>query len=164
MAADIRPARADDVLVLEQIENASFDADRISKRSFARLIASRSAAVLVANDGGGVDGYCVVLFRTGSASARLYSIAVRPGTGKAGLGSALLDAAEQAAAARGCATLRLEVRRDNARAIRLYERNGFSVTGSSSGYYADGEDALRYEKPLGGGEAARAAGRKGSRP
>ena len=101
MAADIRPARASDVDALSAIEDAVFDADRISKKSFRRLIESRTASVLVAADGRAIDGYCIVLFRAGSRKARLYSIAVRPGSGHAGLGRALLGAAEQEATKRG---------------------------------------------------------------
>ncbi|MEY2262323.1 GNAT family N-acetyltransferase, partial [Rhodanobacter denitrificans] len=36
----------------------------------------------------------------------------------------------------------------NAAAIGLYERRGFRRTGHQPGYYEDGEDAWRYEKPL----------------
>ncbi len=149
MAVEIRPARSNDVDALADIENAAFTTDRISKTSFRRLIASRSASVLVADGGGRIDGYCVVLFRAGNRQARLYSIAVRPGNGKTGLGRSLLYAAEQAAAARSCDALRLEVRQDNARGIRLYDMNGFRLTGVRPGYYADGRDALLYEKQLG---------------
>ena len=148
MAAQIRLARSKDVDALADIENAAFTTDRISKRSFLRLIASRSASVLVADSGESIDGYCVVLFRAGNRLARLYSIAVRPGNGKPGLGRSLLDAAELAATQRGCEALRLEVRRDNARAIKLYETSSFRLTGVRPGYYADGHDALLYEKQL----------------
>ena len=149
MAAQIRLARSKDVDALADIENTAFTSDRISKKSFRRLIASRSASVLVADGGGPIDGYCVVLFRTGSRQARLYSLAARPGNGRLGLGRSLLGAAEQAVTRRGCEALRLEVRRDNARAIRLYEAGGFRLTGVRPCYYADGHDALLYEKQLG---------------
>ena len=43
---------------------------------------------------------------------------------------------------------RLEVREDNSRAIDLYEKNGYQPIGRKPAYYADGADALRYEKPL----------------
>ena len=37
---------------------------------------------------------------------------------------------------------------NNRRAVALYEKNGFRRIGRYDGYYADGADALRYEKPL----------------
>ncbi len=148
MAADIRPARASDVDALCAIEDAVFDADRVSRKSFRRLIESRSASVLVAANDRAIDGYCIVLFRAGSRTARLYSIAVRPGSGHAGLGRALLGAAESEAARRGAHALRLEVREDNARARELYARNTYRDIGATPGYYADGATAFRFEKAL----------------
>ena len=156
MLADIRPARAVDVDALAAIENAAFDSDRISRRSFARLINSPSAAVLVAGPQESAEGYCVVLFRRGSRQARLYSIAVSNNAPR-GLGRRLLAAAEAEALRRGAAMLRLEVRRDNGRAIALYERNAYRPAGEAPDYYADGMTALRYEKPL-GAETLPAAG------
>jgi ribosomal protein S18 acetylase RimI-like enzyme len=148
MAPAIRPARATDVDALSAIENAVFSTDRISERSFRRLIRSASASVLVAADGGQIAGYLVLLFRSGSERARLYSIAAAPGRAGAGLGSALLEAAEGHARGRQTSALRLEVRAGNSRAIGLYERNGYRRFGRLDGYYADGEAALRFEKKL----------------
>ena len=46
--------------------------------------------------------------------------------------------------------LRLEVREDNARAIHIYEQNGYRRIGREPDYYEDGATALRYEKTLRG--------------
>ena len=148
MAADIRPARATDVDALSAIENAVFASDRISPRSFGRLIRSASASVLVACSSDVVTGYLVLLFRAGSSRGRLYAIAVAPGQAGTGLGRALLAAAEREAERHAAASLRLEVRAGNSRAIRLYERNGYSEFGRLDSYYADGTAALRFEKRL----------------
>ena len=146
MPAEIRLARASDVDALAALENAVFEADRISRKSFRKLVASASASVLAAAEQGAVVGYCAVLFRAGSRKARLYSIAVARNSG--GLGRVLLGAAEKAAAARGCTELRLEVREDNARATGLYEKSGYRRFGCKPDYYADGAAALLYRKPL----------------
>ncbi|MFF2656937.1 ribosomal protein S18-alanine N-acetyltransferase [Kitasatospora sp. NPDC058032] len=53
----------------------------------------------------------------------------------AGLGAALLTDLVREAARRGCADLLLEVRVDNTRAQRLYERSGFEPVGIRRGYY-----------------------------
>lgn len=42
--------------------------------------------------------------------------------------------------------MRLEVREDNPRAVSLYEKNGYKAIGTRPDYYADGMDALRFEK------------------
>ncbi len=146
MPAEIRKARASDVDDLAAIEAAAFQADRISHRSFRRLVGKDTAAVLVLSQGQALAGYCAVLFRADSFRARLYSIASAPGV--RGVGRLLLDAAEKATAERGRTSLRLEVRRDNERAIALYDRAGYRRTGEVEGYYADGMTALRFEKLL----------------
>ena len=79
-----------DLPALEQLENAAFSSDRISRRSWGRLLLSRSARVLVCRSGHALDGACVVLRREGSSVARLYSIAVAPAMQRAGVASGLL--------------------------------------------------------------------------
>ena len=51
MAAAIRPARATDVDALSAIERAVFSTDRLTARSFLRLVRSASASVLAAEEG-----------------------------------------------------------------------------------------------------------------
>jgi hypothetical protein len=89
-----------------------------------------------------------VLYRPRSAIARLYSIAVAPHMGGRGVGPMLLAAAEAAAAARDCRTIRLEVHHTNHAAISRYRKSGYREFGRVSGYYEDGGDALRFEKRL----------------
>lgn len=161
MAADIRPARASDVDALLAIENAVFQTDRLHRRSFRRLIGRPSAAVLVAQLGGEIAGYCIVLFRADSPTARLYSISTAPDVAGQGIGRMLIGAAERAAVERGKRSLRLEVREDNARAVSVYRQAGFGATGSKADYYQDGMGALRMEKFLTGDEGSRpASGRR----
>jgi ribosomal protein S18 acetylase RimI-like enzyme len=148
MPADIRTAIASDVDDLAALEEAVFQGDRISRRSFRRLIEAPTAIVLVMADEAGLAGYCIVLLRSSASRARLYSLAAA--SGRAGVGRPLLAAAENAAAARGRARLGLEVRKDNSRAIALYERAGFRRCGEIANYYDDDMAALRFEKELKG--------------
>ncbi|TPN76123.1 GNAT family N-acetyltransferase [Mesorhizobium sp. CU2] len=150
MPAEIRKARASDVDDLAAIEKAVFTSDRLSRRSFRQLIERETAKMLVAENDGRVAGYAVVLFRKGSGVARLYSIAVSPFFGRLGIGRQLLDAAEEAAFEHDRLLLRLEVREDNDRAIRIYEQAGYRKIGREPDYYEDGATALRYEKTLRG--------------
>lgn len=151
MHVDIRPARGTDIDALVAIENAAFATDRISRRSFRQLIERETARMLIADIGGAVAGYCLLLFRKGSGVARLYSIAAAPDHAGSGVGRRLLEAAEEAAFDHERLLIRLEVREDNARAISVYERSGYRRIGREAGYYEDGQAALRYEKVLRGG-------------
>jgi ribosomal protein S18 acetylase RimI-like enzyme len=151
----IRDAVRVDLDGINALEVRSFASDRMSRQGLRRLIGRRTARLRVAAErdaGSGVVilGYHLVLFRKGSAVARLYSIAVDNRKRGIGLGRRLLADAEAVAAAADRRVLRLEVRARNRAAIALYERRGYRRIGRYARYYVDGSDALRYEKPLAG--------------
>lgn len=152
--AGLRPARMEDLDRLVALEREAFDADRISRRSFKTLLGSKSAILIVAEGPGGaaepLHGYAAILLRSGTALARLYSIAVAATAKGRGIGKALLHASEIEAFERDRIALRLEVREDNAPAISLYEASGYRPIGRYLDYYADHGNALRYEKTLRG--------------
>jgi ribosomal protein S18 acetylase RimI-like enzyme len=143
----IRPARRADLDRLLAIEHNVFATDRLSRRSFREHLRRATQRLIVAARGNEVVGYALISFRKNSRSARLYSLAAQAEAGR-GVGSALLQACEAEARARGCAALRLEVNERNARAVRLYERNGFIRAGRRENYYEDGAPALLYRKEL----------------
>jgi [ribosomal protein S18]-alanine N-acetyltransferase len=145
---EIRRARLADIDALARLEAESFASDTLSRRSFLGLVKSPSAAFLVASCGEQLLGYAVVLFRRGTRSARLYSIAVAANEAGKGVGSRLLDAAEDAGRKRKAERLHLEVRADNAAAIRFYRQKGYQETGRRDGYYEDGMSALLFSRPL----------------
>lgn len=153
----VRRADVDDLDELVRIEGASFETDRISRRSFRDLLRSPTAILLVAEDEGAILGDALVLFRKGTAAARLYSIAVDPPARGRGLATVLLVAAEQAAYEGGCLQLRLEVGVDNHAARALYCRAGYREVQSLPAYYEDGSDAIRLARTLRGAAPAGAA-------
>lgn len=148
-APRVRRAVAADLDALTALEEAVFVTDCMSRRSIRSLLASPSAAVLIAEHQGRVAGAAVVLTRRRCTVGRLYSLAVDPAARGHGLGPALLAAAEAEARARGCRAIRLEVHETNARAIERYRRAGFTQFGRHVAYYEDQGDALRFEKALG---------------
>jgi ribosomal-protein-alanine acetyltransferase len=156
----IREAQSSDIDDLARLEAKAFASDRLSRRRLSAHARSATAGLLTARRGGKLAGYALVLTRRGSSAARLHSLAVDPQAEGQGVGSRLLAAAETAALARGAKSLRLEVRTDNAAAIRLYERAGYRMIGRRDGYYEDGAAALRYERDLRAADTRRlAAGR-----
>lgn len=146
--ATIRRATPADVAGLLALEEATFDSDRISRAQWRRHIANSSASVLVSGQPDHVDAAVVVFYRRNVRSARLYSLAVGAHARGSGVGGALLAAAEADARARGCDSMRLEVRIDNPAAIALYERRGYARVAQLPHFYEDGADAWRYVKPL----------------
>ena len=154
LAIEVRRGEPGDLDALMALEQWVFAPDRLSRRSMRRLLDSPAAEVVVAEQGGCLLGAAVVLFRSLSAAARLYSIAVAPPMSRHGVGASLLEAAEARARAHGCRSMRLDVHESNAAAISRYRKSGYRQFGRHDAYYEDGGDALRFEKPL-GQEAAR---------
>ncbi len=145
-----RPAEPRDLDGLVALENAAFASDQLDRRALRHAIRSHSILALVTEgEAGGIAAYALIETRRGSQLGRLSSIAVSPAAAGRGTGRALLRDAEAAAAEAGCRRLRLEVRADNAAAIRLYGREGYALIGREPDYYEDGETALKFEKALG---------------
>jgi ribosomal protein S18 acetylase RimI-like enzyme len=144
----IRRAEPGDIDALVKLEHRVFATDRLSRRSLRHFLRSPSAEVIVAVEHTQLAGIVIVLFRSRSAVARLYSIAVAPHAGGRGVAPMLLDATEAAALARGCRSMRLEVHHGNHAAIARYRKSGYREFGRHRAYYEDGGDALRFEKRL----------------
>jgi len=137
--------RTDDLLALEE---ACFPTDRISRRNLRNLLRSPSAYCVGAYADGELIGSMVILFKSNSRSARIYSLAVSAAARGMGIGRRMMAKAEREARMRGCERMRLEVRMDNMAAIRLYERLGFADTAVLPGYYEDGAHAFVMRKDL----------------
>jgi ribosomal-protein-alanine acetyltransferase len=147
-ALAIRPARLADLDGLVALENASFDTDKLSRRSFRHWLTTEHRALLVAEIERRVAGYILIIYHPGTRLARIYSLAVSPQQRGSGIAKALMTAGEQAAREDGRLYLRLEVSVDNAPAIGLYEALGFQKFGLYRDYYQDHKDALRYQKRI----------------
>jgi ribosomal-protein-alanine N-acetyltransferase len=92
----------------------------------------------------GYAGLCAV-----GDAGDVQTIAVRADHWGHGVGAALLTALLTEAAARGCTSVYLEVRADNERAQKLYERFGFERIGVRKRYYQpSGVDAIVMNKSV----------------
>lgn len=144
----LREATLEDLDVLVRLEEKAFDTDRISRRSFRRFLHNDTDYLLVADTGAGIVGYILLLKHRGTRLARLYSICVDHAARGQRIAEALMRAGEEAVRERGCAYLRLEVRRDNEPAIQLYRKLGYRLLGTIPRYYEDDQEALRFEKRI----------------
>jgi ribosomal protein S18 acetylase RimI-like enzyme len=144
----VRRGGTADLRALLDLENEVFHTDRLSRQSLRRFLDSPNAELIIADLDGRLAGYALVLFRSRTSTARLYSIAISPSCGRRGVGKALLAAAEQAALAWNCTSLRLEVHESNAAAIALYRQAGYRQFGRHEAYYGDSGAALRLQKRL----------------
>lgn len=144
----LRQATVDDIDALVYLEIRSFNTDKLSRRRFRYLLTRANATIIVVEQEGRVRGYVLLLFSRGTSMARLYSIAVDPDLKGQGIGSALVKAAEEAAIEHDCASIRLEIRKDNTASLELFRRHDYKPFKEILDYYEDHMDALRFEKNL----------------
>jgi ribosomal protein S18 acetylase RimI-like enzyme len=142
----IRRAGIHHLDALIDLENRSFPGDRISRRSFRRLLTRAHATTLLDVEGGSVRGYVTLLYRTGAPTARLYSIAVDGAARGKGVGRRLVEAAEKDARAHGCTRLKLEIREDNRASIGLFLSTGYEQFAHEEDYYEDGTRGIFLHK------------------
>lgn len=141
---EIRIAEIGDLDAIEAVERRSFPAEEaFSRRQLRYLLTQAQGVCYAACRDGAVVGYMALLTRRTARTLRIYSIAVDPAARGCGAGQALIDAAIGLARKSGSAAVTLEVRTDNAPAIRLYNRNGFRPGKLLRGYYPDATDARR---------------------
>lgn len=146
-AARIRPATAADIDALLALENL-FPSDRMGRVALRRFLRVPSARLWVAVQNNVVVGDVLLLLRSKADYGRIYSVVVAPSARGQGLGERLIATAERAARSAGRSRLRLEVRRGNLPARRLYEKRGYVTVAELAGYYEDGAAGLRLEKIL----------------
>ena len=144
----LRRAAERDLAALSALEQTVFSGDRMSPRQFRHHLSAPSSDLVVARSGTELLGYALLFRRAGSQVGRVYSIAVADAARGQGLGARLLQRLESAARAHGLAEMRLEVRKDNAGALALYQRRGYQIFGERPEYYEDGCDAWRLAKSL----------------
>ena len=91
-----------------------------------------------------IVGYAVVDKWDEDRQFHLVSIAVHPNERRRGVATMMLRNLETRLSPG--LTLRLEVRKSNDAATNFYSKHNFIRTGTISGYYSDGEDAIVMEK------------------
>ena len=103
------------------------EGQRTDPAQLAGFLADPSATIMIADDPLGVAG-CVLVADRGT-HAYLGLLSVRPGAQAAGLGRALIAAAEAHARTRGRNRIEMTVIRQRPELIAYYERRGYALTG-----------------------------------
>ena len=148
MSLTTRPAVAEDVDLVVELEETGFPRDPWSRNLVAQGVAGESPTVtfFVAETDGAVVGHAVVSIV--GADAELQRIATMPEQRRTGVATALLAAVTATAGGEGATRLLLEVREDNRPALAFYARERFSEIARRPGYYHDGTTAVILERHL----------------
>ena len=144
----LRDYRPSDLEELWRIDRQCFaEGISYSRRELEFYVRRPRAITLVAEADAKVVGFIIAdLDRRGNG--HVITIDVLPHARRGGLGSTLMEAAEQRLIAAHAKRVYLETAVDNAAALAFYKRHGYSVVGTIPRYYLDSIDALVMEKPL----------------
>lgn len=135
-----------------QLERELFPEDAWSPEQFWQELAQPTRSYVVVETGDEVVAYAGAFITPPDADVQ--TVAVRASAQGHGLGRALVERLLEEMARRGARQALLEVRADNASALRLYERLGFERIAQRSRYYPDGGDALIMRRSLAPGESS----------
>lgn len=147
---EIRTALQRDLGAVAQIDSASFHHVNVGIQRLEDSISNAHLRMIVAAVEDEIVGFCVVKSDLRKPTASLLAVAVTSTFIGRGVGAKLVEAAEHDAVSRGFRTLRLEVRPDNRRAIRFYERAGYRAFGVKEHHFSDGSAAIRMRKRVAG--------------
>jgi ribosomal protein S18 acetylase RimI-like enzyme len=149
----IRQFEKADFDTLWRIDQACFDPQlAYSRPEMAFYMRRPGSFTLVAEaEGGKVPGNDILGFivaETGRKNGHIITIDVVAEARRAGVGSALLRAAEDQLLRAGTLAVALETPVNNAAAIRFYKQKGYFVEKTVAGYYSGQMDALVMTKDL----------------
>jgi ribosomal protein S18 acetylase RimI-like enzyme len=147
-AVQVRPASPADAAAVVAIEAAAFahPPERFDARKIGYLLRSpRVAAFVAESTDTGVFAWAAGFAWTRGPVpwGRVYALAVYPSAQRRRVGPKLLSAVIDVLRARGAARVFLEVRADNAAAVRLYRKFGFVACRKLPDYYGKGLHADR---------------------
>lgn len=146
----IRPATANDLQNLVDLERECFTAEAYTKGQIRDLLEYPNAVAFLAEIDADIAGFVISLVENfeGSKLGHIVTIDVAVKHRRKGAGLTLLKTAEGTLSQRGVRAVYLEVREDNISALQLYRKRGYVKTEILENYYSSGIRALRMMKQL----------------
>lgn len=136
----VREMQVEDLEQVMEIEQDLFSVPW-TKEGFFTFLTRDHAMFLVVEEKGEILGYCGLLIVLDEGD--ITNVAVKRNRQNEGIGKFLMESLIRLATDLGVTTIHLEVRAGNEKAIRLYERVGFTRDGIRKKYYTDPtEDAV----------------------
>jgi [ribosomal protein S18]-alanine N-acetyltransferase len=132
--------------LVAESEVADVDNRSVPHSAIRESIAHGNGETFAAISNAGVLGFIVAESRRNNG--HIITIDVIAEARRAGIGSALLGAAEAQLLCAGVAAVLLETPVNNAAAIRFYKKHGYFVEKTVAGYYSNQMDALVMTKEL----------------
>ncbi len=144
----LRPFRRDDLQTLYEIDQACFiPGISYSRAELTAFTGHRNSQTWVAEEAEVVAGFLIAQ-REPRKILHIVTIDVVKAWRRRGVGSLLMDAAEQWAVDRGLSMIGLETAHDNLAAQKFYRARGYLKVDEIEHYYADGSTAWVMVKEL----------------
>jgi len=139
MAIKIEDASIKLIDKLYEIEKHCFRQEAFTKKQLASLLADYNSIGLAARLDGEIVGFALARVDIGRivSVGHILTIDVAPAHRQKGIGQKLLCEIENALSKKGIKECRLEVREDNAAALKLYKKLGYKKVGNLENYYSD---------------------------
>lgn len=124
---------------LYQIEEQCFDQEAFTKRQIAYLLTDYNTIGLVAKANSDVAGFIMSQIEVEDELlyGHIITLNVAPAFRRKGIGSKMLKETEQILRDRSIPECHLEVREDNAAALKLYEKSGYRKISKLDNYYGN---------------------------
>jgi ribosomal-protein-alanine acetyltransferase len=122
-----------------EIENQCFEQEAFTKQQIACLITDYNTIGLTALVNGEIAGFVIarVNIIRNVTFGHILTIDVAPAYRRKGVAQNLLHEIETTLRGRGIKECRLEVRENNAAALNLYQKLGYTKVGNLENYYGD---------------------------
>ena len=143
MCFEIRKAEIRDLGPALALDREAFGPDAWTVMDYAAVFSENNVKKFTAVSAGKFAGFGASEWDRKQNAVCLLTLAVLPEFRNRGIGSALLQAMENAF---GRSDVYLYVDTENDAAIRLYRRAGYEQAGTIPSYYMNGHDALIMEK------------------
>ncbi len=122
---------------LYEIEEQCFDQEAFSKRQIGYLLLDYNAIALVAKVNNEVTGFIIVQveIENNTVFGHIITLNVAPTYRRKGIASKMLREIEEILRQKSINECHLEVREDNAAALKLYQNSGYQKIGRLEKYY-----------------------------
>jgi len=144
----IRDFRLEDFDPLWRIDQECFPPGIAYSRQELKVYVRRRGAFTLVATSLVKDEIAGFLVAYGGLTGHIITIDVITAARRSGVGSLLLEAAEERLRAGGSKAVGLETAVDNAAALAFYKRHGYHVVNTWPRYYSNGVDALLLSKSL----------------
>jgi len=148
----LRSFEQQDVARLHKLDQACFPREiAYSKAELRYFLTHPRCSCWIAEQGESkLAGFVIVerASRNGRLTGHIVTLDVDPVERRRGLGTLLMQTAEEQMKEEGAGIMSLEVAENNSAALEFYQRLGFATTGRISKYYAGRVDAEVMEKAI----------------